>query len=145
MAVTDTWYSKIESTILTYLDYELSSRVGAPYPDMNCTTSSQAESIPDITVFPTLYVHDLEPIEIGGDLEGYSVNAIRSSIEIQVFSNESENHCKEIMTSAIQVMKALRYRVTMFPNPRTNNKVYYAIARFTRVIGSGDSDIVSQE
>ena len=145
MAVSDTWFASIESTVLTYLDYELSSRSGAPYPKLNCTTSSQAESIPDLTTFPTLYVHELEPFEIGQDLENVSVNAIRCSIEIQVFSNESESHCKEIITQALMVMKALRFNVTMFPDPKTNNKVYYAIARFVRVIGSGDTDIVSQE
>jgi hypothetical protein len=42
------------------------------------------------------------------------------------------------MASAIAEMKKLRYSVTLFPDPTTNNKVSSAVARFRRAIARDD-------
>lgn len=140
--ISDVWYSEIESTLYTHLQYKLADMVGAPYPQLNCTTSSQSESIDNIDIFPTLYIHMLSPIEIGNDLRNEQVAAVNATIELQVFSDVSESECRKIITSAVQEMKSLHFNVAMFPDPQTADKKYFAIARFTRVIASGDQDIV---
>lgn len=143
--VSDTWYSEIESTIFTHLDYMLVQRSNAPFPSLNCTTSSQNDSVEGVGVFPTLYVHLLPPIETGHTLLNDEVTAIRATIELQVFSDKSESECRKITTECIKEMKKLHFNVTMFPDPQTVNKRYFAISRFTRIIANGDSDIVPQE
>ena len=140
----ETWYSEIESTIFTLLQYVLAEKEDAPYPSLNCTTSSQNESLENVDDFPALYVHLLPSQEIGGTLLNEDVTAIRATFEIEVFSNQSETECREIMNVCIREMKKLHFDIPMFPDPQTQNKKYFAIARFTRVIAGGDSDIVPQ-
>lgn len=143
--VSDTWYAEIESTIFTYLQYHLVEKEDAPFPMLNCTTSSQSESIEDIVEFPTLYVHLLPPVEIGNNLENKDVPAIRASFELQVFSNKSETECRKLITACIQLMKSLSFNIPLLPDPQTSAKKYFAITRCSRVIASGDSDIVPRE
>lgn len=143
--VSDTWYAEIESTIFTYLKYQLVERTNAPFPNLNCTTSSQSESIENIVDFPTLYVHLLPPVEMGNDLENIDVPAIRATFDLQVFSNISEAECRKLITACIQQMKSLRFNISSFPDPQTSDKKYFAITRCTRVIASGDLDIVPRD
>ena len=131
----DNWFSEIESRVFTQISYMLTERDDAPYPDLKCTTVSQNT----VVNFPTLYLHELQPVEAGNDLDNTTVNAVLSTIEIQVWSNESEKHCKDILTAAIVEMKRLRFNVTMFPNVTTDNKIAWGVARFRRMIGAGDS------
>lgn len=143
--VSDTWYSEVESTIFTHLEYALVLKTDAPFPELTCTTSSQNESIEGVGVFPTLYIHLLPPLEIGQTLYNTDITAIRATIELQVFSDKSEKECRKIITECIKEMKKLHFNVAMFPDPQTVNKKYYAISRFTRIIASGDADIVTRE
>lgn len=130
----DNWFSEIESKVFTQLEYMLASRKDAPFPKLKCTTVSQNE----ITYFPTLYLHELQPIEEGMDLTNKTVNAVLSTIEIQVWTNTNELDCKNILTAAILEMKRLGFNVTMFPSITTDSKIRWGVARFRRMIGSCD-------
>ena len=94
------WFSQIESTILTIIQYELQEKLLAPYPNLKCTTKNQYTNPSE---FPTLYLHMLNPLEEAQDLENDEVNAILATIEMQVFSNRSETEANKIMTKAISV------------------------------------------
>ena len=143
--ISDTWYSEIESTIYTILQYKLAYKADAPFPELNCTTSSQNESLEGVSGFPTLYIHMLSPVEIGNDLYNEDVTAVRATFDLQVYSDTSEEECRKIMNACVLEMKKLRFKVTMFPDPQTTDKKYYAVARFNRIIASGDSDLVPKE
>lgn len=142
MQISDTWYTEIESTLLTVLEYKLVERIDAPFPQLTCTTSSENDSIEGIANFPTLYIHLLPLVEVGMDLTNESVNAVNATLELQVFSNKSETECQKIMARCLQEMKLLHFNVNMFPDPQTANKKYFAIARCNRIIAGGDSEIV---
>ena len=129
------WYAIIESTIFTIVQYNLKTRTDAPFPGLNCTTANAKETP---STFPTLYLHELTPLEESQDLENTEINSILHSVEIQVYSNKSEAEVRNIMASAIAEMKKLRYSVTLFPDPITNNKVSKAVARFRRAIAKDD-------
>lgn len=131
----DNWFAEIESNVFTQVSYMLAERTDAPYPELNCTTVSQNT----VVHFPTLYLHELQPVEAGNDLVNESVNAVLSTIEIQVWSNVSENDCKDIITAAVLEMKRLGYNVTMFPSVQTDSKIAWGAARFRRMVGSCDS------
>lgn len=143
--VSETWFSEIESTIYTLLQYKLTYIEDAPFPNLNCTTSSQNESLEGVSDFPTLYVHMVSPVELGNDLYNEDVTAIRATFDLQVYSDTSEEECRKIMNACIMEMKKLKFKVSMFPDPQTSDKKYYAIARFSRIIASGDTDIVPKD
>lgn len=141
--VSDTWYSTIESTLFTSLQYVLADDFDAPFPNLNCTTSNRSESVENVKDFPTLYIHLLPPLEVGQTLTNTEVVAVRATVELQVYSDKSETECRNIITAAIQELKAMHFNVALFPDPQVAaDKKYYALARLTRVIASGDSDIV---
>ena len=129
------WYSQIESFVLTDVKYYLKDRIFAPYPKLNCTTKNQ-NTFP--SVFPTLYLHLLSPVEMSQDLENDEVNAVLATIEMIVYSNDSENESNKIMADAINVMKKSHWNITLFPDPQTVDKVSYSIARFRRLVTEGD-------
>ena len=143
--VDETWYDKIESYILTILKYELVQKLLAPYPKLTCTTSNQGESLDLVNDFPTMYVHMLPPYEVGRDLTNDTVNGINCTFELVVYSDKSEKECRNIITAGIQQMKKLHFNVETFPDPRTSDKKYIAIARLNRVIASGDRELVPQD
>ena len=129
------WFAEIEDKVVNFVRYELATKRNAKYPKLNVTSAS-ADDNP--STFPTLYIHELSPMETGQTLEGTDVNAIMSTFEIQVFTNTNEPDCKKIVSDAIGAMKQLRFSVTMFPNVLTKNNTQIAIARFRRVIGCND-------
>ena len=131
----DDWFAKIESSVFTQIEYMLALRKDAPFPKLKCTTVSQNE----VTQFPTLYLHELQPVEAGMDLTNESVNAVLCTIEIQVWTNTMELDCKNILAAAILEMKRLGFNVTMFPSITTNSKIRWGVARFRRMIGNGDA------
>lgn len=130
------WYAEIESTIFTIVQYNLKTKRDAPYPNLKCTTTN-ANEIP--SQFPTLYLHELSPLEMSQDLENTEINSILHSVEIIVYSNKSESEVRGIMAAAIKEMKNLRYSVTLFPDPTTNNNISVAVARFRRAIARDDT------
>lgn len=131
----ETWYSKIESTIISQVEYMLKRRADAPYPSLNITSKSQ-ETKP--ASLPTMYIHELESVERGHDLDNATVNAIMHTMEIQVWTNGSQNECKSILTAAITEMKRMRYNIIMFPKVKTNDGLAWGVFRARRVIGAGD-------
>jgi len=131
----ETWYSKIESTVISQVEYMLKARANAPYPNLNITSKNQ-ETIP--ASFPTMYIHELDPIERGQDLNNVTVNAILHTMEIQVWTNEGQSKCKSILTAAITELKRMRYNIIMFPTVKTNEGIAWGVFRARRTIGAGD-------
>ena len=162
--VSDSWYMEIESNIFTLLQYILVKKDDAPFPELNCTTSSQNESVETlkpsktstIRVQPTRnYREWVHSVKFTLDekenksiqpktLYNKEITAVRATFELQVYSDKSEAECRKIMTRCIQEMKEMRFNVSMFPDPQTVNKKYFAISRFTRIVASGDADIVQK-
>lgn len=129
------WFANIEESVLTQLDYMLAQRTDAPYPSLVVTSANQNQ----VTAFPTLYIHELSPVEAGNDLNNQTINAVLETIEIQIWTNETEAECRQLMSAAIVEMKRMRFNCTAFPNIQTDNKIAFGIARFRRMIGSGDT------
>lgn len=139
--VSPTWFAELESQIFTTLQYELKTKTDAPFPTLNCTTVSQLEAP---SKFPTMYVHELPAAETGQDLTNETVNALYATFEVQVYSNKSENEVKKILAAVTLEMKKLRFNVQAFPDPSTVDKISSGVARYGRIIASGDVDIVPQ-
>ena len=142
MNVSETWFAEIESTVFTDVQYDLKTKPNAPFPNLNCTTVNVDDTL---SKFPTMYLHELPSVEVGMDLTNRTVNAIRCTIEIQVFSNKSEQEVRKILAHATLVMKGLRFNVAAFPDPLTGNKIASGVARYTRIIGNGDKIVTGVE
>lgn len=125
------WFSQIQSKVFTQVQYMLKKK----YPKLKCTTKNENETPAD---FPTLYLHELQPLEVGQDLTNESVNAIRCTIEIQVWTNTTEQDCRNILESAVTEMKRFRFNISAMPIVQTKDKIAWGVIRATRIIGNSD-------
>lgn len=131
----ETWFSKIEGKVITQVQYMLQSRAEAPYPTLKVTSVNQA-STP--AVFPTMYIHELEPVERGQDLDNVTLNAVLHTMEIQVWTDKGQSECRGILAATINEMKRLRYNIVMFPTIKTDSGISWGVIRARRVVGAND-------
>lgn len=136
------WYEDVESRILTLVRHRMQRALdGKVSKTIKFTTDGESDAAP---YFPTCYVHGLQPAETGGDLDGRTINAIIETIEVQAYSRDRQE-CALIMNEAVYQMKQLRFEATAMANVTTTNNVSQGVARFRRVIGAGDTDIVGED
>lgn len=124
--------SRVVSRIKNTFPIELKTK----YPDITFTTNDRVLDEPK---FPTVYVHQLASSETGGELTGTEVCGIVSAIQIEVYDNKSMSNADEVMQFALETMKSMRFRILTMPEFQNNPNVYRKIARFSRVIGDGDT------
>jgi len=129
--VDNTWFLQIQSKVFTQIQYMMKKK----YPKLNCTTKSE-NGLP--ASFPTLYLHELEPVERGQDLTNETVNAVLSTIEIVVWTDTTEDECRNMLAEAVNQMKKLQFNITGLPVVVTNDKLSRGVIRCRRLIGNGD-------
>jgi hypothetical protein len=133
------WFTQIEPRVFTVVK----NRMRNGFPNVGFTTDNMKV---EESKFPMVLIQELEPVEMGRDLDNVTVNAVLSSFQIQVFSKTAAEN-KDIMSDAVLQMKKLRFNVTMFPIYTWNadKTIRLSSARFQRVIGGGDRDIIPQD
>ena len=130
------WYSYLESTIYNKVSKGVKAVYGA---SLNTTTVGVD---PTDAVFPTLYIHELEPVERGQDLDNISVNAVLCTMQAEAYSH-SKSDCTKILRLTTSQFKGLRFNVVAMPLAvQESADVWHGVCRFRRLIGNGDSDIV---
>lgn len=132
------WFASVEAKIFNIVSYRLKRALNMSDKDIKCTTDGQSNST---AVFPTFYLHELSPVEFGQDITNNTINAITETIEIIVYT-KNRQQCKKIINEAVVQMKALGFDITMMPIITTDQNVYDGVARFRRIVGSGDADLV---
>lgn len=125
------WYSQIESTVFTQLQYMLNKE----YSSLTCKTTS--ETITPAT-FPTLYLHEVQE-ETGNDLTNEDVCAVNSTIYVRVWTNTTEADCRKILVSATEELKRFHYNIGNLPTTKITSKIAYGEIMARRVIGAGDT------
>lgn len=138
------WYANLGIKIYSYVQHVMKNNKG--WTKLNCTPEkgvAALNALGEPTSFPTLYVHELPSVEKGETLEGDTVAAVLSMIEIQSFAKTREE-CMQLSSDASECMKNLKYSATMIPLTEKMDGGYYkSVARYRRLVGSGDTDIVS--
>lgn len=125
----------IEASVVSRLKNKYPSSMKTKYPNTNFTTEDR---VPAEAQFPTVYVHLMGSTEEGQDLEGLTINAVMATFQIEVKDNKSMNNASDVMGYVVKIMKTMRYEVVTMPEFSNNQSVYRKVARFRRMIGSGD-------
>lgn len=127
----DSWYMQIQNKVFTQVQYMMQKK----YPNLKCTTRNE-NGLP--AEFPTLFLHELAPVELGQDLTNETVNAILATIEIQVWTNTTEDDCRSIIAEALNQMKLLQFNVPEMPLVEVSDRISWGVIRCKRIIGNGD-------
>lgn len=126
---------QLESVITTQLKVRVPKLTNNKYPKMSFTNEI-SDNEPS---FPNVYIHELEPTELGTDLENKSIHAFRSSFQIEVTTNTSKSDARIVSSACVNAMKALRYSLVSGPTYTKNNNIHRFIIRVRRVIANGDT------
>lgn len=127
--IEDKLYNVVKTRIVKALRTRATPITGVHYTNENASDAPAA--------FPTWYFHELQPAEMGNDLENVTINAVLDTIEIVVFDSD-RSRGKIIMNESVAQMKNLAYSVTMMPIVLRIDNVYQITARFRRMIGADD-------
>lgn len=130
------WVTQIEENIATYIDAEINETA-----DILVTTEDYTG---DTASFPAVYVHELPQVERGYDIEGTSINGVLSTFQIEVYCN-SRQECKETSNAVLSIMKDLRFEVTASPLYKSENGYTFSVARYRRLVGGEDLDLITRE
>ena len=125
---------QIENIVTTQLKVRVPRLTDNKYPHMSFTNEI-SEKQPN---FPNVYIHELEPSEVGNTIPNNQIHAIRSTIQIEVSTNVSKTEAHIVANACINAMKALRYGLVMGPTETKVNNIHRYIIRMRRVIGAGD-------
>ncbi len=90
--------------------------------------------------FPAASVVQIDNTDACMDLEN-SENAVKSVIEIQVYSNKNITESKNIINQCCDAMRTMGYIRVYGPKPIENasdTNIYRTVARFNRLVSSVD-------
>lgn len=130
------WITEIENKISQYITNNFSEEIKAEFPSLEFVTDEEKLGTAS---FPVVYMHLLPMAEVGADLEGKTINAVKTTYEVQVFSQTSKDVSNIIMWHILALMKKKSFTISSMPNTIKDQGLYRSIARMTRVIGSGDT------
>ena len=137
--VDERWYEKLESAIYTLVSYrtkrELEDKTSKP---IKFTSVGENDASP---YFPTAYLHELQPAEFGGDIEGRTINAVLETMECIVYARD-KTECKLILNEVVYQMKQLYFNTTAMPIISTSDNIHNGVARFRRLVGADDNDLL---
>lgn len=140
--VDERWYEQLESAIYTLVSYRMKKALeGKTSKAIKFTTVGENDAAP---YFPTCYIHELQPAEFGQDVEGRSVNAVIETMECIVYTRD-KSECRMILDECTYQMKQLMFSITAMPIISTSSGVHNGVARFRRLVGANDVDLVKQE
>lgn len=131
------WYMMIPLMVFTKLKQDFSQTIKDTYKmtDKNFSTVGSSDTP---AVFPFVYFQTLPASEQGRDLQGTSVNGALFSFQIDVYSNKTQNEARNVMSEAIQVMKAMGFEINSMPSFESTQDVHRMTARFRRMFGAND-------
>lgn len=130
------WAIELGPTIYSIVKAKATEQLKDKYPTLNVTDKGESDQP---AVFPTIYIHELPGMELGQDLEGQTINAVRETIQVDVTSNKNYSECRKIMPKITDIYKQMRFSVAGTPQYSVNGGTYICNMRFSRVFGAGDT------
>ena len=125
---------QLESIIRTQLSVTIPKLTDNKYPTMSFT-SEVSNNTPS---FPNVYVHELEPSEVGNSIPNQTIHAVRSTIQIEVTTNTNKADARIVANACINAMKGMRYSLVANLYTKTDNVHRYVI-RMRRIVANGDA------
>ena len=125
---------QLESIITTQLKVRVPKLTNNKFPNMSFTN----EVSDNTPTFPNVYIHELDPSEVGNDLENNQIHALRSTFQIEITTNTSKSDARIVANACVNAMKTLRYNLVSGPTPMKTNNLHRFIIRMRRIVANGD-------
>ena len=125
---------QLENIVTAKLKVIVPRLTNGKYPYMSFTNEI-SDNTPS---FPNVYVHELEPSEVGRDLSNNKIHALRDTIQIDVSTNTSKNDSRIVSIACVNAMKTLKYSLVSGPTYIKSNNIHRFVIRFRRIVANGD-------
>lgn len=129
------WAYDLEKKIFSIVKSRTYENLKTKYPNVYIT---DIEKNTFKAVFPTVYIHELPGIEKASDLEGFSINAVQETFQIDVITNTSQNDANKVMAIVADEFKRLCFKVTAMPEFDGTGETYRSTMRVRRIISAND-------
>lgn len=137
-----TWTSELGARIFTIVKTSLIDKgIMERYPTLQFV-SPDKQYIP--SEFPTVWIREIQSIEMGNDIDNTTINAVSENIQVDVISRERQIS-RKIMSEVVVEFKKLRFNVNTLPLSREDELKAYCSARFNRTIGYNDALITGNK
>lgn len=136
MAVDNQWAFDLETKIFSVVNEKAMGKIRKNYPSAYITRTGKSTAK---AIFPTIYIHELPGAETGKDLEGFYINGVRETIQVDVTTNTSQGDARKIMAIVADEFKQMRFAIAQMPEIGYSGETFRSTARFSRVIGSNDT------
>ena len=127
------WWEDTEAKVFTVIKTRMKRNL-SDY-DIFYTTEGSVDAI---AVFPTVYIQLLESPEVAQEVSGNDVNASLISFQVDVYA-ERKSDCGTIINEAVKQFKNLGFDIMSMPIYSKEANIHRGIARFRRMVASGDS------
>jgi hypothetical protein len=131
------WTDVIKIGVFNGINTRVVKQFKSKYPNINCSTTQKTTTSPK---FPYVQITKLEGVEQGATFDKDTINAVLSTFQIDVFSNDGEEVCEEISSYICEVMTG-KLRFTMVGEPIANYEnedVCRYTARYRRLFAYND-------
>ncbi len=125
---------QLENIITAKLKVMVPRLTNGKYPHMSFTNEI-SEQTPS---FPNVYIHELEPSEVGRDLANDQIHALRDTIQIDVSTNTGKNDARIVVNACIRAMKSLKFSLVSGPTHIKVNNINRFVIRVRRIVANGD-------
>lgn len=129
------WAYDLEKKIFSIVKSRAYEKLKSKYPSVYITDIKKNTSK---AVFPTVYIHELPGVEKASDLEGFSINAVQETFQIDVITNTSQNDANKVMAIVADEFKRLCFKVTAMPEFDGTGETYRSTMRVRRIISAND-------
>lgn len=126
---------QLENIVTAQLKVRVPRLTDNRYPNMSFT-NEVSDNQPS---FPNVYIHELEPSEVGNSIPNQTIHAMRDTIQIEASTNVSKAEARTVINACINAMKTLRYSLVTGPTYMKINNVHRCVIRVRRVIANGDT------
>lgn len=128
-------YEVIEELVYSRLKADLMASEISPLLKPTSVTTEPANAV---TIFPSIYIHELQPVELGRDLEGIDINCELVSIEINVTVDTDKMTAKRIAWECVDKMKRMGFEAFALPLYAKSSNIHTYSMRFRRNFSEND-------
>lgn len=125
----------LESIVTTQLKVRVPKILNNKFPNITFTN----EISDDDPIFPNVYIHELEPSEVGNSIANDTIHAVRDTIQIEATSNTTKSDARDIINACVNATKVLKYAIVGMPVYTRNNNLHRYIIRVRRIVANGDN------
>ena len=129
------WAYDLEKKIFSIVKSRAYEKLKTKYPNVYITDIEKNTSK---AVFPTVYIHELSGVEKASDLEGFCINAVQETFQVDVITNTSQSDANKVMAVVADEFKRLCFKITAMPEFEGTGETYRSTMRVRRIISAND-------